>query len=43
MAQNRRWSREYVDDRNWREYKESLVRGREVMLDFDLLTSGAGS
>jgi hypothetical protein len=37
MAQMRRWGKEYVDNRNWKEYNESLVRRGEVLLDFDLL------
>lgn len=37
MAQMRRWGKGYVDDRNWREYNESLVRRGEVLLDFDVL------
>jgi len=37
MAQMRRWGKEYVDRRNWKEYNESLVRRGEVLLDFDLL------
>jgi hypothetical protein len=37
MAQMRRWGREYVDRRNWKEYNESLVRRGEVLLDFDML------
>ncbi len=37
MAQMRRWGREYVDNRNWKEYNESLVRRGEILLDFDLL------
>jgi hypothetical protein len=37
MAGIRRWGKEYVDNRNWSEYNESLVRRGEVMLDFDLL------
>jgi Transposase DDE domain len=37
MAQMRRWGKEYVDRRNWKEYNESLVRRGEVLLDFDML------
>lgn len=37
MAEIRRWGKEYVDRRNWKEYNESLVRRGEVLLDFDLL------
>ena len=37
MVQMRRWGREYVDRRNWKEYNESLVRRGEVLLDFDML------
>ena len=37
MAQMRRWGKEYVDNRNWKEYNESLVRRGEILLDFDLL------
>ena len=37
MAQMRRWGKEYVDNRSWKEYNESLVRRGEVLLDFDLL------
>jgi hypothetical protein len=37
MAQMRRWGKEYVDKRNWKEYNESLVRRGEILLDFDLL------
>src|SRR5579863_6217447 len=37
MAEIRRWGTEYVDNRNWAEYNESLVRRGEVLLDFDLL------
>jgi Transposase DDE domain len=37
MAQIRRWGKEYVDRRNWKEYNESLVRRGEVLLDFDML------
>ena len=37
MAQIRRWGKEYVDKRNWKEYNESLVRRGEILLDFDLL------
>jgi len=37
MTELRRWGKEYVDKRDWREYNESLVRRGEVLLDFDLL------
>jgi hypothetical protein len=37
MAQMRRWGREYVDRRDWKEYNESLVRRGEILLDFDML------
>jgi stalled ribosome alternative rescue factor ArfA len=37
MPEIRRWGKEYVDKRDWREYNESLVRRGEVLLDFDLL------
>lgn len=37
MAQMRRWGKEYVDRRNWKEYNESLVRRGEVLLDLDVL------
>jgi hypothetical protein len=37
MAQMRRWGKEYVDSRNWKEYNESLVRRGEVLLDLDVL------
>jgi len=37
MAQMRRWGKGYVDDRDWKEYNESLVRRGEILLDFDLL------
>ena len=37
MAEIRRWGKEYVDRRNWKEYNESLVRRGEILLDFDLL------
>jgi hypothetical protein len=37
MAQMRRWGKEYVDNRDWKEYNESLVRRGEILLDFDLL------
>lgn len=37
MVQMRRWGKEYVDKRNWKEYNESLVRRGEVLLDFDIL------
>lgn len=33
----RRWGKEYVDRRDWKEYNESLVRRGEVLLDFDML------
>jgi hypothetical protein len=37
MPEIRRWGKEYVDNRSWSEYNESLVRRGEVLLDFDLL------
>ena len=37
MAQMRRWGKEYVDKRNWKEYNESLVRRGEILVDFDIL------
>lgn len=37
MAQMRRWGKEYVDRRDWKEYNESLVRRGEILFDFDLL------
>ena len=37
MPEIRRWGKEYVDRRNWREYNESLVRRGEILLDFDML------
>ena len=37
MVQMRRWGKEYVDRRNWKEYNESLVRRGEVLLDFDVM------
>jgi len=37
MVEMRRWGREYVDRRNWKEYNESLVRRGEILLDFDML------
>lgn len=37
MPEIRRWGKEYVDKRNWKEYNESLVRRGEILLDFDLL------
>jgi hypothetical protein len=37
MAEIRRWGKGYVDNRDWAEYNESLVRRGEVLLDFDLL------
>lgn len=37
MPEIRRWGEKYVDNRNWREYNQSLVRRGEVLLDFDLL------
>lgn len=37
MPQIRRWGKEYVDRRDWREYNESLVRRGEILLDFDML------
>jgi IS5 family transposase len=37
MAQMRRWGKEYVDKRDWKEYNESLVRRGEILFDFDLL------
>jgi hypothetical protein len=37
MVEIRRWGKEYVDKRNWKEYNESLVRRGEILLDFDLL------
>ncbi len=37
MPEIRRWGEKYVDNRNWREYNESLVRRGEILLDFDLL------
>jgi len=33
----RRWGKEYVDKRDWKEYNESLVRRGEIMLDFEVL------
>lgn len=37
MSEIRRWGKEYVDRRDWKEYNEPLVRRGEVLLDFDLL------
>jgi stalled ribosome alternative rescue factor ArfA len=37
MVEIRRWGKEYVDKRNWKDYNESLVRRGEVLLDFELL------
>ncbi len=37
MPEVRRWGKRYVDDRDWSEYNESLVRRGEVLLDFDIL------
>jgi hypothetical protein len=37
MVQMRRWGKEYVDKRNWKEYNESLVRRGEILLDFDVM------
>lgn len=37
MVEIRRWGKEYVDKRDWKEYNESLVRRGEVLLDFELL------
>jgi IS5 family transposase len=42
MVEMRRWGKEYVDRRNWKEYNESLVRRGEVLLDFDLLDEWNG-
>jgi len=42
MVQMRRWGKEYVDGRNWKEYNQSLVRRGEVLLDFDMLEEWEG-
>ena len=43
MVQMRRWGKEYVDRRNWKEYNESLVRRGEVLLDFDVMDEWKGA
>jgi len=33
--ENKRWGKKFIDERDWREYNEQLVKRGELILDFD--------
>lgn len=39
MTKNKRWGNTFVDQRNWREYNEELVKRGEYLLDIDFVSN----